>query len=218
MNKKKSNLRFSDILRGIYGGVIGSLCCVLPLVAVAAGLGFIPGIMTTPRYRIYFIAAGLILVLFLTWRRVRSSNMDTYRKLTILFTTLASFFLVVILFTYLITPITSNLIAKYSHPNKNQPVSNSVATKSTELHLVTLKITGLTCPSCSSVIEGLVSKVNGVRKVKVNATTGEGKVTYNINLVSKEEIAKAVEGQGTVKTAYKAKIVKDEKYTQHLKD
>ncbi len=217
---EKITLKLSDVLRGIYGGIIGSLCCVLPLVAVAAGLGFIPGIMTAPRYRIYFVILGLLVVIFLTWRRLSRSKLDNLQKFSIAAITLTSFLLVVTIFTYLVTPAVSHLIANNSsnHTSLDSKKSAVSARVPGELHQLTLKITGLTCPSCSSVVEGLVSKINGVRKVKVDAVSGEGKVIYNTNLVSKEKIAKAVEGQGATKTAYKAKIVKDEKYIRHLKN
>ncbi|HEX21052.1 MAG TPA: hypothetical protein ENH19_00175 [Actinobacteria bacterium] len=210
---KQNGFIFSDIVRGIYGGIIGSLCCVLPLAGIAAGIGFIPGIMTAPRYRLYFIAAGLILVLFLTWRRLRKTNLDRSRKISVIITTLASFFLVIALFTYVITPAAANLINKYSSTNKNLSVTKSIAAKPGGIHLVTLKLSGLTCSSCKIVVEKLVNQVNGVKKVDVNVESSSGKVTYDANITNKEAIAKAVEGgfKGNARTAYKAEIVNDVK-------
>jgi len=211
--KSPSKINISDILRGIYGGIIGTLCCVLPLAGIAAGIGFIPGVMTAPRYRLYFIAAGLILILLLTWRRLKITNMDGSRKISIIFTTLLSFFLVVTVFTYIITPAVSGLVSRYSLKPKRIAGRTSYTAKPKHLRLATLTISSLSCPSCKDVVEGLVNKVEGVNKAEVDAKTGNAKVTYDSELTDKKSIAKVVAGgfKGSARTAYKAKVVSDVK-------
>lgn len=206
----------ADVLRGVYGGIFGGICCLLPLLALATGLAFIPGIMIIPRYRLYFILISLAAVIFFTWRRLSKSKLQSSQKFSIIVITLMSFFGVLALFTYAITPAVSALIAKNAqyhtslHEKQGSAAANNKPSKPAAWRQVTLKVTGLTCPSCKETIERLVSAVNGVKKANVDAYTGEGKVIYDANLTTKEAIVKAIEGQG-METPYKAEVVKDEK-------
>lgn len=204
----------ADVRRGAVGGLLAGLCCLIPLIAIAAGLGFIPGIMTIPRYRTFFIIISLVAVVILTWRRVGKSKLEASQKFGVLAITTVSFFVVLGIFTYAVTPAVSGLVA--GAPDHESMMNGggqetAISNKPPALHQVTLKVTGLTCPSCKGTIENLLKRVNGVKEANVDASSGAGKVVYDANLTTKKAIAKAVEGQGTARTAYKATIVADKK-------
>ncbi|MFB5662500.1 copper chaperone CopZ [Alteribacillus sp. HJP-4] len=61
---------------------------------------------------------------------------------------------------------------------------------------VTLKVEGMSCGHCVNSIEGSVSTLNGVDKVKVNLESSTVDVSFNDNEVTQDTIEKAIEEQG----------------------
>ncbi len=57
-----------------------------------------------------------------------------------------------------------------------------------------LKITGMTCAACSSRIERMVGRIEGVEEVSVNLTTE--KMTYKLNGASLDEVEKTIQNLG----------------------
>ena len=63
--------------------------------------------------------------------------------------------------------------------------------------IVELKICGMTCSSCSAIIENFLTKeIPGVKKASINYLIGSGEVKYNPLLVSKDRICEAVSQVG----------------------
>jgi Cu+-exporting ATPase len=61
---------------------------------------------------------------------------------------------------------------------------------------ITMKITGMTCASCSQTVEGALRKVKGVESANVNLATEKATVTYSPQTVSILDLRKAVENVG----------------------
>lgn len=61
---------------------------------------------------------------------------------------------------------------------------------------VILPIEGMGCASCSSTVEKVVSKIDGVKKASVNLATEKLDVTYDTDKVSEEDISKTVKDAG----------------------
>lgn len=61
------------------------------------------------------------------------------------------------------------------------------------METVYLDITGMHCPDCPAKVERSVSKLNGVRKVKVDYETESGYVTYNKKLISLTDIINRID-------------------------
>jgi len=57
---------------------------------------------------------------------------------------------------------------------------------------VTLKIHGMTCDHCKRSVEAALKKLDGVEKVAVDVEAGEAVVNYNPDLVTLEELKRAV--------------------------
>ncbi len=49
-----------SVLIGATSGMIATLCCTLPLAAVAFGIGSISTALTVPQYKLYFLAFSLL--------------------------------------------------------------------------------------------------------------------------------------------------------------
>ena len=54
------------------------------------------------------------------------------------------------------------------------------------------KIKGMTCAACSSAVERVTRKMDGVQESSVNLTTGIMTITYDENVVTPELIIKKV--------------------------
>jgi Cu+-exporting ATPase len=61
---------------------------------------------------------------------------------------------------------------------------------------ITMKITGMTCASCSQTVEGALRKVKGVESANVNLATEKATVAYSPRTVSILDLRKAVENVG----------------------
>lgn len=57
-------------------------------------------------------------------------------------------------------------------------------------------VEGMTCASCSAIIERMVSKIDGVENITVNLATNKAHVSFNPALVSVEDIAQKIDDLG----------------------
>ena len=59
-----------------------------------------------------------------------------------------------------------------------------------------LKVTGMTCGSCTSNVTHALKAITGVGDVKVSLSAGEATVQYNERLTTPGQLKAAVEGAG----------------------
>ena len=59
-----------------------------------------------------------------------------------------------------------------------------------------LKVTGMTCGSCTSNVTDALKAINGVHDVKVSLSTGEATVQYDERLTSSDQLKSAVKDAG----------------------
>lgn len=71
---------------------------------------------------------------------------------------------------------------------------------------VLLEVDGMTCAACSSIIEKVVGKLEGVYSVSVNLTTNTAQIEYNEKLISLNEIQKKMD-----KLGYPSRLKTDDK-------
>lgn len=60
----------------------------------------------------------------------------------------------------------------------------------------TYKVDGMTCAACSSAVERITGKLDGVEDVSVNLATGKMNITFDESLVSQEAIFAKIEKAG----------------------
>lgn len=60
----------------------------------------------------------------------------------------------------------------------------------------TYKIEGMTCASCSSTVERVTGKLEGVDQVSVNLATEKMNISFDESLISKEAIFEKIEKAG----------------------
>lgn len=59
-----------------------------------------------------------------------------------------------------------------------------------------LKVTGMTCDSCTTKVTNALKAVSGVSDVKVSLSAGEATVQFDEKLSSPEQLKSAVKGAG----------------------
>ncbi|AKG54120.1 metal transporting ATPase [Dehalogenimonas sp. WBC-2] len=62
--------------------------------------------------------------------------------------------------------------------------------------MITLLVSGMSCPSCVRHVEVALSKVPGVEKAVVDLAAGKARVSYNSFIAKPDELIKAVEQAG----------------------
>jgi hypothetical protein len=105
--------RLTFVVQGAVGGLIGTVCCILPAIAIVVGLtgGLAATLVSLGRFMPYTIIIGLAFVALASWlsvRRRRSCcNDEQYKrlKITVPLTMLLSFGAVYGLVMYLILPL-----------------------------------------------------------------------------------------------------------------
>lgn len=75
----------------------------------------------------------------------------------------------------------------------------------------TLSITGMTCASCSSRIEKVLNKMDGIESASVNLTTEKATVSYDNNSVTTEDIIKRIQDIGFDATTFTESDNRDKK-------
>ena len=104
--------RLTFVVQGAVGGLIGTVCCILPAIAIVVGLtgGLAATLVSLGRFMPYGIIVGLAVVAFASWvvvRRRRSCcNDEQYKRLqfTVPLTMLVSSGVVYGLAMYLFVP------------------------------------------------------------------------------------------------------------------
>ncbi|XP_068918601.1 copper-transporting ATPase 1 isoform X2 [Petaurus breviceps papuanus] len=62
--------------------------------------------------------------------------------------------------------------------------------------MLKMKVEGMTCHSCTSTIEGKISKLQGVQRIKVSLDNQEASIVYQPHLITAEEIKRQIEAVG----------------------
>src|SRR5699024_12627052 len=80
---------------------------------------------------------------------------------------------------------------------------------------LTVGVTGMTCAACSSRIEKVLSKMDGV-DAQVNLTTEKANIDYNSEITSVEEITTKIEKLGYGVETEKTELDRSEEHTSEL--
>jgi len=89
---------------------------------------------------------------------------------------------------------------------KEQPLPQS-----NNLRQATLKISGMTCPSCAKTIEANLLQLDGVLKVDISQERAGGGVVYDATKITADEIVKADIFSWGI---YRAEVVEDRPFKE----
>ena len=189
-------------LRGAGGGAIGaliaSLCCLLPLLLLIAGVSVTAG-LTVSQYRPFFLLLGVLFVVFyilvnLHYRaRVCACSFREVfmRERGFVLATSGAFLVLFTVINILIVPLLTGAMGG---------VENQVDAQS--LRGVELKISGMTCPSCAEVIEEMLGEEAGIVRAEVSYENAKAVVIFDPGKISVDDIVEKVK-------PYKAEVVSE---------
>ncbi|MFQ5686449.1 MAG: mercuric transporter MerT family protein [Candidatus Scalindua sp.] len=176
----------------IVAAILASCCCLGPLILAGLGIGSIGAFSSLEKYRPLFMIVTFAFIgtaFYLTYRKKKNDEccdinkvkMDRIKKIVMWVITAVAVGLM--LFPYL-----------YGHFGR----SDSVAPMSDDLQKVVIKVEGMTCEACTISVNSAISKIQGVKAVKVSLEKGEAIVGFgnNIKDIPKNKLLTAIEDIG----------------------
>lgn len=182
-------------LLGALSATFASVCCGLPLLLIAFGLGGLGLGSVLGKYHWYFTGAGAVFLaagwyVFLRERsRLRAAGSEI-RNARLTPALLAIATLAVAGFGAL------NLTSALGLGSKAQEVSHAVSSSSGEVAQVVLPVEGMTCVTCEWGIEKALGKLDGVIEAKASASEQKVLVRYQPGEITFQQMIAAVNATG----------------------
>ena len=176
---------------GILSAILGSICCLGPLLLVALGLG--TGAVLISRYHWVFIIAAIAILLWAWAKYLREKTVcDCGRKpmrgRRIVVLTL-------LLATVLVLGFAGLNISRYVFASA--PVAAQVQTQLADgLNRMTVSVEGLSCVACEIPVRHALRRIDGVKSVDVNAATKTASVDYEPAKTNPEQLVAAINSTG----------------------
>ncbi len=200
--KEEEKIKGTPIFGAVFG-VLASLCCAGPLVALTLGLGSVPFLVGLSRYRPYFIALSFVLMagaLWWTWKRNSSCCVTSEQKkrLYMTMTSITGAYLIVFLSLTYALPLLTN---QYQAINNTKTTSKNMIVANKR---VDLEIGGMTCSGCVTTVGSMLNEMKGVKEAKINFYDGTAVILINDAVFNKKEMITALNSFG-----YEGKIVSE---------
>src|SRR5262249_41574470 len=150
----------------ILSAILGSICCVGPLLLVAFGLG--TGAVLIGRYHWIFIVAAMAILIWAWAKYLREKTvcdcehtpMEGHRTGMVTLLTV----------TLLVVGFAGLNVSRYVFASA--PVAAQTETElSNGLHRVVVSVEGLSCVACEIPVRHALRKVEGVKSLQINAAT-----------------------------------------------
>ena len=182
------------LLGAAISALIASICCVGPLVLLALGItgAWIGNLTALIAYRPIFMIVTLGFLGFAFYSVYRKpktvtcqvgkacSHPNAKGRLKVILWMVAGLILLLLAFPYLVAYV----YAKDEGAGK------------TEMQQVVLEIKNMTCPSCTVPVKRSLTRLDGVKEVKITLEPPEALVMYNPNKIKVEDLIKATTNIG----------------------
>jgi mercuric ion transport protein len=176
---------------GILAAVIGSICCVGPLVLI--GIGLETGAAVFGRYHWFFLIGGMAV---LTWAWAKYLREKTIchcehkpmgGRRSGMFTLLVA--------TLLVLGFAGANISRYvfASPPVAAPTQTHLANG---LNRIVVSVEGLSCVTCEIPVRHALRRIEGVKSVDVNAATKTATVDYEPAKADPEQLMAAINSTG----------------------
>lgn len=176
---------------GILAAVLGSICCVGPLLLIAVGLG--TGAAVIGRYHWFFLIGGIAL---LTWAWAKYLREKTacdceHKPMEVRRTGMITLLLV----TVLVLGFAALNISRYVFASAAVlPQTETQLAKG--LNRVVISVEGLSCVACEIPVRRALRHVDGVNSVQVNAGAKTATVDYESGKTNPEQLVAAINSTG----------------------
>lgn len=176
---------------GILAAVLGSICCVGPLLLVAIGLG--SGAVFVGRYHWSFLIGGIAVLTWAWARYLREKTIcDCERKLM---ERRQSGMFTLLIATLLVLGFAGLNISRYvfASPRVAAPTQTQLANG---LKRLVVSVEGLSCVACEIPVRHALRRIDGVKSVDVNAATKTATVDYEPAKANPEQLVVAINSTG----------------------
>jgi mercuric ion transport protein len=176
---------------GILSAILGSICCLGPLLLVALGLG--TGTAVVGRYHWIFIIAAVAVLSWAWAKHLREKTVcDCEHKPM---QGRRSGMITLIMTTLFVLGFAGLNISRYvfaSAPSAAQTETQL----SNGLRRIVVSVEGLSCVTCEIPVRHALRKVDGVKSVKVSAATQTATVEYQPTKTNPEQLVAAINATG----------------------
>ena len=190
----------------VIAAIASSLCCILPVLSVALGLGAFGVASMIETLRSYLLVVAFLALgfsFYQTYFRQEKCNegeacatkpIGRFNQFVLWFATIA--IVAFALFPFYTGYIVSALDGRTTPPTtETNVVSENEAEKPKTVFIV---VEGMTCEGCASHINEELKKLKGVISAEASYKNKNVKVVYNPNQVTLEQIKKAINDIGYV--------------------
>lgn len=184
---------------GTTAAVAASLCCITPVLALLGGVsGIASSFSWIEPYRPYLIGVTVLVFGFAWYQKLKPRNKEeeidceceTDEKPS--FWQSKTFLGIITVFAALM--ISFPHYAHIFYPKS--PVANVVIVKENNIHQIELKISGMTCQSCSEHVNHALDGVPGVLEHITSYEQGTSLVKFDSSKATKEKLVEAVDATG----------------------
>jgi copper chaperone CopZ len=195
---------------GILAAILGSICCVGPLLLIAVGLG--AGAAVISRYHWLFIAAAIAALAFAWTRYFREKTICACEPATMQGRrsgTVTLLIATVIVLGFGIFNVTRHVFA-------SAPASVQAQSELTNgLTRVVIPVEGMTCATCEVGVRYALKSVTGVESARVSAGTKTATVDYDPTKTHPEKLVAAINSTGYRATLPHEASLSTSKTVQH---
>ena len=190
---------------GVAAAVGASLCCITPVLALLGGMsGIASSFSWIEPYRPYLIGATVLVFGFAWYQKLKPRKKEEIgceceTDVKPSFWQSKTFLSIITVFATLMISF-----PHYSHIfYPKSPVANVVIVEKNNMHQVELKISGMTCQSCSEHVNHALDGVAGVLERTTSYEQGTSLVKFDASKATKEKLVEAVNATGYTVTETK---------------
>lgn len=185
--------------------IVSSLCCILPVLSVALGIGAFGVASVFETLRPYFLVAAFAALGFafykIYFRREECAEGEVCAtkpigRINQIFLWVATIGIVAFAFFPLYTGFLVSALGSNTPETSNQIIAESE--NDSQNKTVIIEVEGMTCEGCASHIDETLKKLKGVISAKASYKDKNVKVVYNPNQITLEKIKKAINEIGYV--------------------
>src|SRR5438128_5060776 len=174
---------------GILAVILGSICCIGPLLLVAIGVG--SGAVFIGRYHWFFIIAGMAVLTWAWAKYLREKTVcDCEQKAM---GGQRSAIVTLLITTALVIGFAGLNISRYVFGGVPPAAENQLANGLTR---TVISVDGLSCIACEIPVRHALRRVDGVKAIYVSAATKTATVEYEPMKTNPEQLVAAINSTG----------------------
>jgi mercuric ion transport protein len=174
---------------GILSAVLGSICCVGPLLLIALGLG--TGAAIIGRYHWIFIGTAIVVLVWAWTKHFREKAQCACEHRAMYGRGMS--LLALIVASAVVVAFAALNISSYAFPGSPAPVSQSI---SSSFQRVVIPVEGMSCATCEVAVRSALKRVNGVEAAHVSVATKNATIDYDPAKTNPEQLVAAINSTG----------------------